>query len=283
MTSLLASLTLSLVLTRPVPNLQNIHPSSAGDQLRQGKHGFHVSKKSLPLGIATPRWQTPLVRSNKVGGKEVTKPEEENGSHPAILLNQLDPGIQVIFLEKFSLLNPVQQAFAYNQFFSTSPEVQIFAINQFIKLEADVLVRSVQAELEKVAESNPDEVKHIFDGAQPELKLSSAVVVKLPIGRVCRDHQWIDGWGMRTLYRDCETGVVYNININVNLNIGNSTTDLPDVKDPDTTGTEVVPTTTTEDNCEEATENTRECPSHWYTCPASKMSVQTQCVPPCRW
>merc|ERR1712130_129480 len=215
----------------------------------------HVSTKFLPLDNATPRWQNPLVRHK---------------SHPAIPLNQLDPAKQVIFLEKFSLLNPVQQAFAYNQFFSTTQDVQTFAINQFIKLDADALVWSVQAELEKAAESNPDEVKHIFDGAQPELKLSSAVVVKLPIGRVCRDHQWIDGWGMRTLYRDCETGVVYNININVNFNFGNSTTDLPDVKDPVTTGTDVVPTTTTEasseDNCEEATENTRECDKQITDC-----------------
>ena len=101
------------------------------------------------------------------------KPEEEHGSHPAILLNQLDPAKQVLFLEKFSLLNPVQQAFAFNQFFSTAPDVQTFAINQFLTLEADLLVRSVQAELEKVAKVNPDQVKNILDGAQPELKLSS--------------------------------------------------------------------------------------------------------------
>ena len=247
MTSLLAPLAFALflpgVLSRPEPNLQNHHPRFVGHQLRggsawQGKHRSQVSTKSRPLGVATPRWQTPLVRSNKVGGK----PEEEHGSHPAILLNQLDPTKQVLFLEKFSLLNPVQQAFAFNQFFSTAPDVQTFAINQFITLEADLLVRSVQAEMEKMAEANPDEVKKILDGAQPELKLNSAVVVKLPIGRVCRDQQWIDGWGLRTLHRDCETGVVYNININVNVNIGTSTTGLPATT---TTTTSTTSTTTT--------------------------------------
>lgn len=305
MTSLLALLAFTLclpnVLPRPEPvaNLQNHHPSSVGDhvrggRLRQGRHGSHVS--SRPLGVAKPRWQTPLVRSNKVGGKELLKPEEEkHGSHPSILLNQLDPAKQVIFLEKFSLLNPVQQAFAFNQFFSTAPDVQTFAINQFIELEADLLVRSVQAELDKVADANPDEIKHILDGAQPELKLDSAVVVKLPVGRVCRDQQWIDGWGVRTLHRDCETGVVYNININVSLNIGASTTGLPDVEDPVTIspgGGEGVPTTTGEDPstvnptteippgvlCEETNE-TRECPDDWFTCPDGG----GRCVPPCRW
>ena len=308
MTSTLALLAYTLclpnVLSRPEPvaNLQNQLPSSVGDQLRAGSlwqethHGSHISMKSRPLGIARPRWQTPLVRGNKVGGKEVL--EEENGSHPSILLNQLDPEKQIIFLEKFSLLNPVQQAFAYKQFFSTAPEVQTFAINQFIELEADLLIRSIQAELDKVADANPDEAIIILDGAQPELKLSSAVVVKLPIGRVCRDQQWIDGWGIRTLHRDCETGVVYNININLNLNVGASATGRPDVEDPVTIGPggttttnaedpstvkpTIVPTTETPTRdppmiCE-ATNDTRECPDDWFTCPDGG-----QCVPPCRW
>ena len=307
MTPLLASLAFALflpgVLSRPEPNLQNHHPSSVGHQLRggslwQGKHGSHVSRKSRPLGVATPRWQTPLVRSNKVGGR----PEEEHGSHPAILLNQLDPANQVLFLEKFSLLNPVQQAFAFNQFFSTAPDVQTFAINQFLTLEADLLVRSVQAEMEKVAEANPDEVKKILDGAQPELKLNSAVVVKLPIGRVCRDQQWVDGWGLRTLHRDCETGVVYNINVNVNIvasdvqdpvTISPGGTTTADAADPSTVNPTTDPTTEiptedptidpsteipTDDPPEEHCEATDgECPLDWITCPEGK------CVPPCLW
>ena len=320
MTPLLASLAFALflpsVLFRPEPNLQNHYPSSVGHQLRggslwHGKHGSHVSTKSRPLGVATPRWQTPLVRSNKVGGR----PEEEHGSHPAILLNQLDPANQVLFLEKFSLLNPVQQAFAFNQFFSTAPDVQTFAINQFITLEADLLVRSVQAEMEKMAEANPDEVKKILDGAQPELKLNSAVVVKLPIGRVCRDQQWVDGWGLRTLHRDCETGVVYNINVNVNIvasdvqdpvTISPGGTTTADAADPSTVNPTTDPTTEiptedptidpsteiptedltidpsreipteppSEEDCE-ATDG--ECPLDWITCPEGK------CIPPCLW
>ena len=307
MTSLLAPLAFALflpgVLSRPEPNLQNHHPRFVGHQLRggsawQGKHGSHASTKSRPLGVATPRWQTPLVRSNKVGGK----PEEEHGSHPAILLNQLDPANQVLFLEKFSLLNPVQQTFAFNQLFSTAPDVQTFAINQFLTLEADLLVRSVQAEMEKVAEANPDEVKKILDGAQPELKLNSAVVVKLPIGRVCRDQQWIDGWGLRTLHRDCETGVVYNINVNVNIvasdmqdpvTISPGGTTTADAADPSTVNPTTDPTTEiptedptidpsteipTDDPPEEHCEATDgECPLDWITCPEGK------CIPPCLW
>ena len=225
------------VLSRPEPDFK-LQPSPVlGEkQPREGKswQGTHTARSlGLPTGVATPRWRASIARSS--GGADAQKQKEKNrspGSHPAILLNKLSPEKQVIFLEKFSLLNPVQQAFAYNQFFSTASDVQTFAINQFIELDSDLLIRSIQTELERVAEAFPKELKIVLAGARPELKFNSALVVKLPIGRVCHDQKWIDGRGVLTLYRDCESGFVYNINTNVHVNIDGITTSSPDVKDP---------------------------------------------------
>ena len=288
------SLCLGNVLSRPEPepNLLHRHPSIVGDQLRSGRYRqgaprSQVSTGSRPLGVATPRWEKPLVKSNKVGGREVMESGKSYGSHPSILLNRMDPAKQILFVEKFLLLNPVQQIFAYNQFFSAAPTEQQFAINQFVELDPGLLVRSVQAELDKMVEANPEYVKNILNGAQPELELNSAVVVKLPVGRVCREEQWVDGRGFRTLYRDCETGVVYNININVNLNIGGDTTSNPDdpvtvnptiPEDPPTNSTTAPPTTEAPPCilvCEPT--NTGQCQPDWFTCPDGG------CVPPCRW
>ena len=180
-----------------------------------------------------PRWQASTPRRS--GGEDAHNQEGGNRSpeaHPAILLNQLSPEKQVIFLEKFSLLNPIQQAFAYNQFFSIGPDIQNFAISQFIELDSDLLIRSIQTELERVAKAFPKELEIVLAGARPELKFNPDLVVKLPIGRVCNDHQWVDGRGVSTLYRDCDSGFVYNINTNVHFNTDDSTTRRPDVEDP---------------------------------------------------
>ena len=226
------------VLSRPEPDLK-LQSSSVGEkqQAREGKSwqgGIHrPGSLGLLTGVATPRWRASMARSS--GGEKSHRQKGENrfpGSHPAILLNQLSPAKQVLFLEKFSLLNPIQQAFAYNQFFSTAPDVQTFAINQFIELDSDLLIRSIQTELERVAEAFPKELEIVLARSRPELKFNSALVVKLPIGSVCHDQQWIDGRGVRTLYRDCESGFVYNINTNVHVNIDAITTSRPDVKDP---------------------------------------------------
>ena len=280
------TLCLPYVLSRPDPEANLFHPNpsslvrqdnfylhSTAQQQQHGtvqQGGAQVPSNTQQLGIARPIWQTPIVKSNKVGGREETGTHYK--SHPSILLNRLEPEKQLLFLEKFSLLNRYQQAFAFNMFFSVVPEVQIYAINQFIKLDAKQLVSSIQAEMNKVAKSNPDQVNLLLDddGAQPELKLNSALVVKLPIGRVCRDQQLVDGWGRRTLFRDCETGVVYNINVNVELNI--------DGKRTNTTVNSTTTETTTKAPCEDVIDDSEvDCDPNWFTCPGGN-----ECVPRCR-
>ena len=142
------TLCLPCVLSRPDPDATLFHPHPSSlvrednfhlhsiaqqhSTVQQG--GAQEPSNTRQLGIARPRWQTPIVKSNKVGGREETGTQYK--AHPSILLNRLEPEKQILFLEKFSLLNRYQQAFAFNMFFSVVPEVQIYAINQFIKLDA---------------------------------------------------------------------------------------------------------------------------------------------------
>ena len=304
------------VLSRPEPDLKLQLISSVGgaEQARKGKSWPQGSNRipslGFPNGVVTPRWGSSggVGAHKKEGGVGALKKEggiRSPGSHPAIPLNQLSPEKQVIFLEKFSLLNPVQQAFAYNQFFSTAPDVQTFAINQFIELDSDLLIRSIQAELERVAEVYPKELEIVLAGARPELKFNPALVVKLPIGRVCRDQQWIDGRGVRTLYRDCESGFVYNINTNIHFDkgpvtpegpstvrpptgtpptdspdegSGNETTDIPETTtlNPENPSTGIPPV---DPPCEElrSTSESGDCPANWFKCDSGDT-----CIPKCR-
>ena len=131
------TLCLPCVLSRPDPDATLFHPHpsslvrednfylhSTAQQQQHGtsqQGGAQVPSNTRQLDVARPRWQTPIVKSNKVGGREQTGTHYK--SHPSILLHRLEPEKQLLFLEKFSLLNRYQQAFAFNMFFSVVPEV----------------------------------------------------------------------------------------------------------------------------------------------------------------
>merc|ERR1712083_589983 len=53
----------------------------------------------------------------------------------------------------FSVLNEEQQAYAYNQFMGTTSEVQLHAIRQFLLLDPEVLIVSIQAEIDSQTDS----------------------------------------------------------------------------------------------------------------------------------
>ena len=70
-------------------------------------------------------------------------------THPSILLNSLRPDEQQLFLAQFLSLNPEQQEFTYRKLLSAGPEVQEFAIQQFLTLNNQVLIVSLQSEIER--------------------------------------------------------------------------------------------------------------------------------------
>ena len=254
------------VSSRPEPDAK----SSVVTKLPRGGKSWQSSRRGS-FGQNGP--SNLQVKSS--GGGQYKYTQNQNPSHPSILLNQLSPDKQVLFLEKFSLLNPAQQAFAYNQFFSTGPEVQNYAITQFIELDADLLVRSVQTELEKVAEAFPRELEIVLAGVKPQLKFNPDLIVSLPIGKVCHDQRWVDGAGVQTLYRDCESGFVYNINTNVHFKIKASTSSPPDVRDPITTASPstVGPSITTTNSTSTRTTTTT-------TTTTTKTTTSTTGLPP---
>ena len=74
---------------------------------------------------------------------------QPSSTHPSILLNSLRPDEQQLFLAQFLSLNPEQQEFTYRKLLSAGPEVQEFAIQQFLKLNNQVLIVSLQSEIER--------------------------------------------------------------------------------------------------------------------------------------
>jgi hypothetical protein len=78
-------------------------------------------------------------------------PKEDPKINIEVILNQLTKQQQDKFLFQFSQLNFAQQTYAYNQFLSTPPETQQFALHQFLSLDPQVLIISIQTELNSEA------------------------------------------------------------------------------------------------------------------------------------
>ena len=277
-------LCLASVLSRPEPNANLVIPprSTIGVLWQQRKQGRYASSSnSHQLGIAKPSWSVPQVKSNKLGESELLK-IEHSGVYPHQVLSQLEPVEQVLFLNKFSLLDPAQQLFALEMFSRVDQSVKDYAISQFLKLQPDILIRSLQAEKDKVAQGNSKQVKYNLHKAQSELWHDSALFVKVPIGGI------------------------YNIKINIELNIDDFKADGPDIVQTTTPGPPLKTTTTTttttttirtttlttsttttimvvppREVCEDAvpteTIDTGMCPDDWLTCPD-----RGKCVPQCR-
>ena len=64
------------------------------------------------------------------------------------LLNKLSVQQQTRFLEQFAKLNSAQQNYAYKQFISTPLNVQEFALKQFLTLDPEILIISIDREIE---------------------------------------------------------------------------------------------------------------------------------------
>ena len=271
-------LCLASVLSRPEPSANLVIPPRRPlrvlwQQRKQGRYAS--SSNSHPLGIAKPSWRVPQVKSNKLGARELLEIDHSE-VYPHHLLSQLEPAEQVLFLNKFSLLDPAQQLFALEMFSRVEQSVKDYAISQFLELQPDILIRSLQAEKDKVAQGNSKQVKYNLHKAQPELWNDSALFVKVPI----------EG--------------IYNITINIELNIDDFKADGPDIVQTTTPDPPLKTTTTTtrtttlttssttttmvvppREVCEDAvpteTIDTGTCPDDWLTCPD-----RGKCVPQCR-
>ena len=64
------------------------------------------------------------------------------------LINKLSMEEQTKFLGQFTMLNLAQQEYAYKQFVSTPENVQQFALKQFLTLEPDILIISIDREIQ---------------------------------------------------------------------------------------------------------------------------------------
>ena len=64
------------------------------------------------------------------------------------LLNKLSLQQQKMFVEQFGKLNSAQQNYAYNQFISNPAHVQEFALKQFLTLDPEILIISIDREIE---------------------------------------------------------------------------------------------------------------------------------------
>ena len=97
---------------------------------------------------------TPTMVNNKIRKLDLSLKKTQNISQNQKiskfeeLLNQLSIDKQRKFLEQFSKLNPSQQNYAYSQFISSPIDVQQFALKQFLSLEPEVLIVSIDRELE---------------------------------------------------------------------------------------------------------------------------------------
>ena len=276
-------LCLASVLSRPEPSANLVIPPRRPlrvlwQQRKQGRYAS--SSNSHPLGIAKPSWRVPQVKSNKLGARELLEIDHSE-VYPHHLLSQLEPAEQVLFLNKFSLLDQTQQLFALEMFSTVDQSVKDYAISQFLELQPDILISSLQAEKDKVAQRNSKQVKFNLHNAQSELWHDSALFVNVPIGGI------------------------YNIRINIELNIDDfkaggpeiaqTTTPDPPLKTTTTTTTTTTIRTTTQTTssttttmvvpprevCEDAvpteTIDTGMCPDDWLTCPD-----RGKCVPQCR-
>lgn len=64
------------------------------------------------------------------------------------LINQLSMEEQTKFLAQFTMLDFAQQEYAYKQFVSTPENVQQFALKQFLTLEPEILIISLDREIQ---------------------------------------------------------------------------------------------------------------------------------------
>ena len=64
------------------------------------------------------------------------------------LINKLSIEEQTKFLAQFAMLDFAQQEYAYKQFVSTPENVQQFALKQFLTLEPEILIISIDRELQ---------------------------------------------------------------------------------------------------------------------------------------
>ena len=109
------------------------------------RDNFPINKRLQPRPQSAQPIKEPQIPQPT---PEIPRSQAASG-HPEKFLNRLSPSDQQKFLDQFSVLNIKQQTYAYNQFLSTPPEIQKHAISQFLSLDSQVLIVSIQVEIEK--------------------------------------------------------------------------------------------------------------------------------------
>ena len=80
--------------------------------------------------------------------REDTQFDQKSAKTIESLLNRLSLQQQTRFVEQFARLNSDQQSYAYKQFISNPVEVQEFALKQFLTLDPEILIISIDREIE---------------------------------------------------------------------------------------------------------------------------------------
>ena len=80
--------------------------------------------------------------------REDTQFDQKSAKTIESLLNRLSLQQQTRFVEQFARLNSDQQNYAYKQFISNPVEVQEFALKQFLTLDPEILIISIDREIE---------------------------------------------------------------------------------------------------------------------------------------
>lgn len=118
---------------------ENLIPTSSRDE----KNTFIKVKPSLNL-VTKQFTKLNLEFARQVDAQFSKKSAEVIQN----LINKLSIEEQTKFLAQFAMLDFAQQEYAYKQFVSTPENVQQFALKQFLTLEPEILIISIDRELQ---------------------------------------------------------------------------------------------------------------------------------------